>query len=398
MSIICVTNTPKPTPPNLPVVCWVQDHLLNLIDAAAGPSITPRDFFLAGGFGLVNLYNYPARQHIFMGKVTRFQPPPGRISDTLKETPDIALVSNCSRQAAEMIPELLEHYPPLMQPMVQACCEQIIESYANDQSFSQMPDIMEIVERESQRHQLDLGAENTRMLVACSLWHPLNDTLYRQQAIRWSIRAAKRLNLTLGLYGNGWEDHPEFAEHARGYIDYGADLEELTRRCPINLHIVPFGCMHQRFLDGAMANGFFLMRDHPKNHPAYDLIEFVETHCKPGAANYPQASDGLTEERQNQLDQLIQSHRRLYYAGDVVERVMANRGQCPDDMPPHYDEIAFDDEASFNQRLDKFINNSEARQNIVRDQRDFVQQHFTYESHITRVLDRITHLISTEDA
>src|SRR4030095_12213459 len=100
------------------------------------------------------------------------------------------------------------------------------------------------------------------------LTHPFHDALYRPQGLRWARAGAKELGLSLGLYGNGWDAHPEFARCARGPIAYGDELRDLTRRSAINLQIVPSLCLHQRLLDGLAAGGFFLVRENPNDvHP-----------------------------------------------------------------------------------------------------------------------------------
>ena len=122
------------------------------------------------------------------------------------------------------------------------------------------------------------GIGTQRDVFLHTLWHPLNDTLYRQQTLRWAVQGADKLGISLGLYGNGWEKNAEFSRHARGYAKYGTELEMLTRRTQINLHIVPFSCVHQRLLDGIACGGFFMIRDHPANHVAADIRGFLEKH------------------------------------------------------------------------------------------------------------------------
>ena len=81
------------------------------------------------------------------------------------------------------------------------------------------------------------------------------------EAERQAAEIAERHGLSFGLYGAGWEKHPELGPHARGTIDYGRDLEALTQQTRINLQLEPFiPTQHQRLLDGLAAGGFFLSR------------------------------------------------------------------------------------------------------------------------------------------
>ena len=49
-------------------------------------------------------------------------------------------------------------------------------------------------------------------------------------------------------------------------MQYGPDLEALTRRSKILLQLEPYACYtHQRMLDALLAGGFTLVRSHPIN-------------------------------------------------------------------------------------------------------------------------------------
>ena len=95
--------------------------------------------------------------------------------------------------------------------------------------------------------------------IAAWVVHPLNDSLYRQQALGWAAavpaigHAVCRLRQRLG-------SKPEFAAFARGPVQYGPELEALTRKARINLQIVPYLCLHQRLLDGLDGRRLFLVR------------------------------------------------------------------------------------------------------------------------------------------
>ena len=67
-------------PPQLPFVCWIQDHLDNLTSKAAGRAIGLRDYQLCGMPSMyTDRFDYPSRQFLKMPKLTRLPkllPPP----------------------------------------------------------------------------------------------------------------------------------------------------------------------------------------------------------------------------------------------------------------------------------------------------------------------------------
>src|SRR5262249_20137523 len=146
------------------------------------------------------------------------------------------------------------------------------------ETIATMADLRDALAEAEADHRIRVGTPEQRDTLLLALWHPFNDTLYRQQALRWAANCADSLGLTLGLYGNGWDKNAEFGRFAKGYAAYGAELEELTRRSLINLQIVPFACVHQRLLDGLVSGGFFLIREHPVNRIPADLTALVESH------------------------------------------------------------------------------------------------------------------------
>jgi hypothetical protein len=84
----------------------------------------------------------------------------------------------------------------------------------------------------------------------------VNNALVRHESLLWLAETG----LDLRLYGRGWENHPRLARFARGVADNGTDLAAIYRCSRINLQVTPFGCVHQRMLDGLAAGGFFLAR------------------------------------------------------------------------------------------------------------------------------------------
>ena len=136
--------------------------------------------------------------------------------------------------------------------------------------------------------------------LAHQFWHPLNDALYRQQALAWVADAIDTLNrehhteLTLALYGQHWDEHPDFAPYHRGYADYTTQLPRITRDALVNLQVVPYRCTHQRLLDGLAAGGFFLIRQHPTDLWQQRLANLLIDHFGRDTSEPDVATDVVT--------------------------------------------------------------------------------------------------------
>jgi hypothetical protein len=255
------------------------------------------------------------------------------------------------------------------------------------------------VERE-ERRVINFGDARKQLIGV--LWHPLNDALYRQQSLAWVAHAAGKLGLNLELYGNHWEKHPRFAEFAKGYVQYGAQLEQLTRRSRISLHIAPFSWLHQRVMDGYVAGGFFLMRRHISNFVPYELkraIQQLTTHDSQLTKEDPHPSP-LPEYRARgkELEVLVSEYRRLNEISDPVEHVrgLAEVGALHE--LPRLGEISFSDASDCERVIERFIREPELAERIAGEQRKYVMDHFTYESQMKRIVGQMGELIRKEAA
>ena len=235
-----------------------------------------------------------------------------------------------------------------------------------------------------------------------AMTHPLCDALYRHQAIRWTIAAAKEVGLTLGLYGNGWDAHQEFAPYARGPVAAGDDFR-LTRRAAINLQIAPYLCLHQRMLDGICSGAFSLVRHHVTDtepqgcwtcwKPAADRMRIAST--TPGGGfrqRCRSASNSLSWNLAVRLCPMGNEDPieviRMWQEAQLLE---AGSG-----VLPHLDEVSFSDSASLRTRLERFAREPEFREQITAAQRQSILGRLTYEAAIARITQRMGQLLSED--
>ncbi len=90
--------------------------------------------------------------------------------------------------------------------------------------------------------------------------YPLADLYFRQQAAGWAAAACARRGWRLHLYGKGWEDHPELAEHARGELTHGEQLRAAYQLAGVTLHASVRGQNHQRVAEASMSGGLPIVR------------------------------------------------------------------------------------------------------------------------------------------
>ncbi len=391
-------------PKNLPYVCWVQDHLPNLTSGAAGKSIGLRDFVFTGMAPMyTGLYNYPRRQCIPLAKLTRV---PTRPTRWPQDGDDLVYVSNASAEPQILIEQLLDRCRGAAdaEAFVRSCANHMVEIYRAGENLPTMYDVGRVVDAVHASHTTVLLGPEQRQQVVHSLFHPLNDALYRQQALTWVAQVAQERNLSFSIYGAGWDQHSKLTCFARGPVQYGADLEELTRRTRINLQIVPYFCLHQRLLDGLVAGGFFLVRRHPSDVLLLEMANFLDVHLDPTVSTVDDARRTIAAEHRVDLEELLERCACLCELAGPIDLVDWTRC-CQQaqliapgrEVLPHLEEVCFNDAASLEAAIDRFISDAGGRDRIAAAQRQMVERHHTYGSGLRRVFGRIGELIAEEN-
>lgn len=377
-------------PEKLPYVCWIQDQLASFTNAQAGASIGPRDFVLSMvGPMYTRRWGYPARQIIPVPKLTR---PPARPKAWTSDGDDLVYVSSASQRVETLLESFREH------DLMRICAESIVAEYEAGRSLPTLWHVARIVDRVCAKHRCELTAEE-RSLAINQLMHPLNNALYRQQALRWVGEAADDLGLSFAIYGAGWDGHPDFARFARGPVAYGPELEQLTRRSKINLQIVPSFCLHQRLLDGLVAGGFFLVRQHPSDELLPKLIRQLDPASRTVAEALEAAGD-----RRGELEEALAEAECFADQGGPIDLVAwlrdCRQSELINDTGealPHFDEIDFADAAGLRHRIQTYINAEDLRQEVSEAQRLAVEQRLSYTAGMRRMLKRVGRLLTEEN-
>jgi hypothetical protein len=437
-------------PPGVPFACWIQDHLPSLQNPAAGKAVGSRDFVLTDmGPAYTARHGYPPEQIVALTKLTRL-PHDARQGENITPSPvypgetraelaaarerarvrglataapdglphpsqkaphpnplpcvqgradqrdDLSFVSNASHNPSDLAERLLTtlQAPPAIQALARACGEQILATYSAGGCLSGYADVRDLVRRLSRGMGVPIDGASARQL-ASMLTHPLNDALYRQQGLTWAAEIAREQGLNLGLYGNGWEKHPTLGKYARGPVQYGRPLEDLTRRTVINLQIVPFSCLHQRLLDGLIAGGFFLIRDNPTDTRPRELLDFVHHHA-PCAQSVAAVEAAIRADLRSEFSRLVASAADFLCDGDGEDPVACvaawrDAGMLvpADDVLPYYGGVTFNDPQSLSALVRQYLAEPAKRQEIAAAQRASVVARFTYEAGMRRLVREI---------
>ncbi|HEX5244777.1 MAG TPA: hypothetical protein VFW23_16050 [Tepidisphaeraceae bacterium] len=388
-------------PGNLPAVCWVQDHLSNLMSRDAGRSVGETDFVLTdAGSTYIHKYGYPARQIIALTKLTQDAAPAVHTARSTSNR-DIVFVSNASGTPESLLQTVLDNSrgSERDRKFLRQCVQRVQAIFDSGRclsTYSECCDLLRTAQADLKFELDEAGFFN----VSKWLTHPLADALYRQQALRWAAHAADDLGLSLCLYGKGWEHNPEFKRFARGPVGYGKVLDDLTAQSAINLQVVPYLSLHQRLLDGISAGGFFLIRQHESDVVPQQMLDLLEQHADESVRTLAAARNVMPSGALDRFEQLLSGCiRTLCSQGteDPIEMVRhwqeAQILVPGDGILPHFEQVSFTDAATLRQRIEHFISNPELRQSIIEEQRRSIASRLTYRAGLSRVVSRVAEFL-----
>lgn len=388
-------------PPQLPFVCWIQDHLPNLCNHEAGRSVGMRDFILSNLASLfVQQHGYPRRQMIDLPQLSRV---PMRPTEWTSDGEDLIYVSNWSKPAADVATELVQRFssPAPLRALMELVKDVLIDIYASGGAVPTYHDIRNIVTECENISGVTIYEPPLKNTVINAVFDSLNGTLYRHQALQWAVEVARERNLKLGLYGRGWNDNPQFAEFARGPVTPGEDLERLNRAAKINLQLEPYACFsHARLTSGLFAGGFFLIRDHPLNHLPQELLNFVDRVFDPSVCTVDEARRVVKDHHREKLEEML---ARCACLGEQIDPISLVRDwQRNGTLIPHgcslprMGEVLFRDKAGFAAAVERYIDNAPLRYDISTEQRQHTQSRLSYRAGMEKVTRAIAKLIATE--
>ncbi len=408
-ALLCIDSTRHAmmgwVPDELPCVCWVQDALPRLMNEQLGKAIGPRDFILTFfAPRLIHDHAYPARQCLDMPMMVT-TPRTGNHPKTRgKNGSDLIYASNVSGTVDVLRTQTCERAPAELRGLTEVAAGLLIAHYEHGDALPTEPDIDTLLDEAVESGALPGHDASTRRTLRDALWNPLNTGLYRQQALGWVVDQARARGLSLHLHGHGWEDHPRFAAYARGPLSHG-QLQAATAAARFALHLEPYVCFtHHRLLDATQAGTPVLIRDHPGNRGLSSVARFLFRHC-PSARDDRGAREALKHDatQSAQLETLLATSRGLTWdlSGDVVAQVRAWQragvlGDGSDAQPPlpHLQALSFDGPATLGERLDALLADPDRVETILADQREIINERFTFDAALRRVIARMHGLLT----
>ncbi len=384
-------------PKQVPCVMWVQDSLPSIFSAKAGAAQGPRDYCL--GFGRLNLrdgFGYPERR--FMPaqvgvNEARFAPRELSAQDRESYGCDVSFVSHASTPATALLTEQLTRADASGRKLLIDVFEQMRGVYDGGGAITQPLLIRQMLDSSLVRHRLQID-EPTKRQVLDFFNQRVNNALFRHQSIAWLAD----MDVNLHLYGRGWEQHPRFAEYAKGIACNQTQLCTIYQASKINMQITPFGALHQRLFEGLAAGGFFLLRYCPG-----DAIERVYSSlyewCR---QNGVETDTELRTRATPVVKQLLERAGELigldpFATGTSVVDVLKLSAdgeyiRSAAAVFEQYDTVAYRSAEELQQRVTHFLTSQEERQAVAEAMRRIVLARFTYRS----TTDRLLHFVADD--
>jgi len=383
---------------NLPVLSWVQDRLPWLFDRSAGVALGELDFLMGHSKReLTEQFGYAAERFYSCNMATdvALLTDESELENRERYDCEVAFASHASET-----PEAFT------QSRLAACDNDATRSYVTciaaelKQRFEAgvlngAVNFRQLLATVAQQSGLSLREDISAALIA-EFARPLTERLIRQQTMRWAASWADAAGARFHVYGRGWEHHPEFARFAKAEIPHGPALGAAFRRAKVNLHAGCNHALHQRVLDGLAAGGFFMLRRHAADRAsglARAVVNYVhEQGLTPPAEFYgtdlpsPWNSMYVHTCRDKGTDPTVPLQLNEQNFARLQRVALACEEKAPDQLWPMLDNVTFGSEAEFVERIESFLANPDRRQSIVKEMREPVLKHFSYDALMSKTL------------
>ncbi|MBX3385415.1 MAG: glycosyltransferase family 1 protein [Phycisphaeraceae bacterium] len=416
--LVVLINYPRPTlgevtPRNVPFVCWVQDPMLHIFDAAVGASQSELDFMVGHTHReLFTRYHYPRERSLGLPVLVnrrKFHPAPADPALIERFASEIAYVSNHG-QTPEAFRDSIADSPGMddgARRIIHALYEQLVHAVGNAHDRPLKPSLAPMIASTARQV---LGRDPdpifvTRMLNNVAM--PLADRLMRHQTLHWAADLCERYNWRLRIFGKGWENHPRFREFAQPPLQHGEELRACYQAAAIHLHASIHWMFHQRVLECVSSGGLIAYRykaDDLRQHHAFVVESMLRAGLPlrrsttfPGVREFDLADhpEGLKYaalcQRLGRAPGQIPFTRASHPVQDLIE----NRHGLPftPDTPwllGDPAETCFRSQAELERIVRAAINSPARRHALSTDIRSRVDRHFTYDRGVDQILGLIT--------
>ena len=385
--VVQISRLRNPTgdvPLKAPFLCWDQDNLPVMREASVKDKLT--EYMYIAGYGAhegYHRYGWPLENCIFChlaGATHRYHA--GPLADGPRMAVcDFSYVSNASASPEAFLESLEQKWAPLGgEGVMRQTGRWLLESrdlFAGQEKL--LAQIRTAARDQSlqmtARAEGEIGVELTR----------LADRLFRHEALGWVAEYCRGRGKSLRLYGQGWEDNPEFREFACGPIEPGEPMRALYQQTRINLQLIHAGFLHSRSLDGLAAGGFFLTRRSPAdqtNDPKMkDFFLLARRFLELGYGSWAEvvsSTDPTIREQIRRLDIDRDLSDRDYYKIDYLYIVsqIAIGGIFFEDLPA----ISFGTREELYSLAERYLSDEPQRRSMGEKMRQVVEKEFSYDA------------------
>jgi len=387
-------ENPETFPTPVPFVCVIQDNLPNLMSREAARKLGPTDF-IAGPWAhrYVLEYGYNAGRCI---ETPRLTPAPETPAVHTGGGEDVLYVSNHSQTpgvAVDNAVQTVRDNWPEGARIAEAAGRDLVELYQNGGCVEDELDLARLIAGSCRDHGLTTPPPDRLTALTDTISVCINNPLYRQQGLRWTLRAAERLGLAVALHGKGWGDRDVFRQHDRGPIPY-TELPEATARARFCMTLEPyFPTKHQRALDTWMWGGLPLIRRRMRETQQLAFNAWMDR-LPAAVACLDDALDALGPDA-GAFRAVYDAQLGLHAWDGSGDLVALYRGRERDGigdlmaLPPRYDEISFTDADGLASVMRRLSEDPDLYDAIQREQHGWVRERFCYERGVRRIMQGV---------
>jgi len=374
----------------IPSVSWDQDSLPWVFDASRKPKLAWNDFLMGyAAAAAPRKFGWPKHRCKFCtlaGSADTYSPQPLPDEELAQYRCDVSYVSHASATVEEETNHAESWLgDPRLRPIFRAAVERLLPDWLAGGEFPG-PIMSAVIDVCIERgHQVDAD-EVKKVVVAAGR---IGDRAFRHVALNWVADWADRSGGSLHIWGNGWDKHPRFARYARGATRNGHELRCVYQASSINLQLIAYGFLHQRALDGLMAEAFFMARRSTVDDagPLHrEIVELVDRYSVGSPTDLAAIEDEDVRTRIATTMIKLGRDPRLV-TPECVDTYRVNaRCEYAAEVVPHFDEIAFTCAQAFERQAERFLADPETRAQYASQMRRALVDRYSYDTRMAAML------------
>ncbi|MBX3359172.1 MAG: hypothetical protein KF745_12185 [Phycisphaeraceae bacterium] len=409
-------------PDGVPCVCWIQDAMPHLYDAATGRAQGPLDFIAGHAPAVLSReFGYPSERMIptpVVASGTKFHAGPVEPMLRKRLECEVAYASHHSETPDRLHRRLVaEAGHPGVARALEDLYPQIAGIVARSGWHLLQPEIRGAVEGAVTRLSGPAPDPRLRARLINNYAMPLADRLLRHQTLAWTASIARRRGWRFMIHGRGWDD-PEadaaLAEFAAGELPHDDALRASYQCAAAHLHVSVHWMYHQRVMECALAGGLPLCRRKGDDLALLEahVVNHVTREASPVATmltpDRPLVYDVISHPESARLAALLQrlehpraNRSRMYIPGSWARECLEawHGGPAPSDaawLLGDWAQTTYADEAGLERVLIQAVESPRWRADAAAGIRARVERQYTYERAAARLLEGVVWGLATE--